>query len=386
MLRFTKPIPLSLYIHIPWCIQKCPYCDFNSHTYSGRKLPEKTYIERLIHDLDQDLNRLDGRSIQTIFIGGGTPSLISPEAYYHLFNHLSSRLEISAEAEISLEANPGTAEQHYFQGYRELGINRLSLGIQSLQDDKLKALGRIHNAEQAIKAIQSARDAGFDNINVDLMYGLPQQSLDDALYDLEKCMALQPDHLSWYHLTLEPNTLFHKFPPPLPEDELIWEIQEAGQNLLAQQGYQHYEISAHAKENKECAHNLNYWQFGDYLGIGAGAHGKITDFKNGCIHRTTKFKNPKDYLDPNKPTLNTSIQVPKEELALEFMMNNLRLYSSISLDLFTERTGLEASSIHKQLETATKMGLLNLENNCIKLSQRGHLFLNEVLELFMPFP
>lgn len=384
MLRFTKPIPLSLYIHIPWCIQKCPYCDFNSHTHSG-KLPEKIYIERLIHDLDQDLSLLDGRSIQTIFIGGGTPSLISPEAYHHLFNHLNLRLEISASAEISLEANPGTAEQSYFQGYRELGINRLSLGIQSLQDDKLKALGRIHNAEQAIKAVQTARDAGFDNINLDLMYGLPQQSLSDALYDLEKCMALQPDHLSWYHLTLEPNTLFHKFPPPLPEDELIWKIQEAGQKLLAQQGYQHYEISAYARENKECAHNLNYWQFGDYLGIGAGAHGKITDLKNGCVHRTTKFKNPKDYLDPNKPALNSSIQVPKEELALEFMMNNLRLYSSISLDLFTERTGLEASGIHKQLETATKIGLLNLENNCIKLSQQGHLFLNEVLELFIPF-
>ena len=382
MLQFTKPIPLSLYIHIPWCIQKCPYCDFNSHTFKG-ELPEQNYLKRLIHDLEQDLSLIDSRAIHSIFIGGGTPSLITPEGYQFLFRELHQRLNISSNVEITLEANPGTVEQSYFKGYVELGINRVSLGIQSLQNDKLKALGRIHDTEQAITAVETARLAGFKNINLDLMYGLPQQGLLDALSDLKQAIELKPDHLSWYHLTLEPNTLFHKYPPPLPKDELIWDMQEQGQALLAANGFEHYEISAYAKTGHHSKHNLNYWQFGDYLGIGAGAHGKLTDIKSGKILRSLKLKSPKDYLDPNKNCRAKLEAINPDDLPLEFMMNSLRLYSPIALDLFSERCGLSTEHLSTALNKASSLGLLSVDNQHLQLSKKGHLFLNDVLEIFM---
>ncbi len=340
-------------------------------------------MRRLIEDLEQHLPLIKERPIHSIFIGGGTPSLISPEAYRCLFTELRARLNCPDALEITLEANPGTAEQDYFQGYRELGINRLSLGIQSLQNEKLKILGRIHNADQAIQAVQTARKVGFDNINLDLMYGLPFQSVEEALSDLNNALALAPEHLSWYHLTLEPNTLFHKFPPKLPEDELLWEMQKQGQALLEQHHFKHYEISAYARENRFCAHNLNYWTFGDYLGIGAGAHGKLTDINTGEIYRSVKLKNPKEYLDRSKSTLASLLPITEKELPLEFMMNVLRLQSAISLALWNERTGLPISAIKAPLERAEENGFLELKHNVLYLTQQGHLFLNELLELFM---
>ncbi len=382
MLESISPIPLSLYVHIPWCIRKCPYCDFNSHK-SPDTLPEIHYIDRLLENLDSYLDLVQNRPIESIFIGGGTPSLFSAEAYQRLFKGLNQKLTLKSGLEITLEANPGTFEQERFKAYQDLGINRLSIGIQSLQDTKLKALGRIHGAEEALKAIDMARESGFENFNLDLMYGLPNQSIDDALYDLETALAKDPTHLSWYHLTLEPNTLFHKFPPALPKDELIWEMQEQGHQLLKSKGYNRYEISAFSKKNRESQHNLNYWNFGDYIGIGAGAHGKLTDSRNKKIIRTTEAKNPKDYLGLDSASLSTEVIVAEKEIPLEFMMNSFRLEKSIPLQLFFERTGLPLGSIKNTLERAEENDYLKVVDNEIILSPKGRLFLNDVLELFL---
>jgi len=289
--------PLALYLHVPWCVRKCPYCDFNSHE-AAAGLPEAEYVTALLADLDHDLATLpdlvQGRAVSSVFIGGGTPSLFSAAAYERLFDGLRARLPFAADVEITLEANPGTVEQEKFRGYRALGINRLSIGVQSFAPDKLVALGRIHGRDEALHAAQAARAAGFDNFNLDLMHGLPGQTLEEALADIDQAIALGPTHLSWYQLTIEPNTVFYRDPPVLPEDDTLWAIQEAGQARLAAAGLQQYEVSAYAQAGRECRHNRNYWEFGDYLALGAGAHGKLT--REGGVWRYQKTRLPRDYL------------------------------------------------------------------------------------------
>ena len=386
--------PLSLYIHVPWCVKKCPYCDFNSHK-ADAVLPEKDYIVALLDDLDTDLQWLAEsgvatRPIQSIFIGGGTPSILSVKSYQDLFDGLKKRLEFVDDIEITMEANPGTFEADKFKGFRQLGINRLSIGIQSFADHQLKHLGRIHNGQEAVAAVKMAKEAGFDNFNLDFMHGLPDQSLEQALEDLKKGMALGPTHLSWYQLTIEPNTEFFKRPPVLPQDETLWAIQEAGQALLAENGFEQYEISAYGKTDKQARHNLNYWQFGDYLGIGAGAHGKLTipadNLEQTKIYRTAKTRLPKDYLNLAKRFLVAQDNIEIEDRDLEFLMNGLRLYGGIEVSLFSERTGLEFESIERGIEKSIADGLLDkaaLENGMLKTSEKGQLFLNELLERFL---
>jgi oxygen-independent coproporphyrinogen-3 oxidase len=381
----TLNIPLSLYIHIPWCVRKCPYCDFNSHALR-KPIPEKEYIDALLTDLANDYPLVKNRQLHSIFIGGGTPSLFKPASFATLLAGIKNYFELTPNLEITLEANPGTVEQDSFSGFREAGINRLSLGIQSLQDEKLKALGRIHSAEEAIRAVEIAKQAGFDNFNLDLMHGLPKQTLSDALYDLETALSLNPTHLSWYQLTLEPNTLFYKQPPVLPNDDLRWEIQEQGQKILANCGYAQYEVSAYAQPEKQCQHNLNYWLFGDYLGIGAGAHGKITDLSSGEIRRISKHKQPRDYLQAAEKNTSfiadTQIVEPKE-ISFEFMLNTLRLNQSIPLSLFTERTGMKVSLLKDSLQQAQDQGLIRIENEHIIKTELGSRFLNNLIELFL---
>ncbi len=374
-------IPLSLYIHIPWCVRKCPYCDFNSHALKGN-LPEPEYVAALLADLAMDYPLVAGRKLHSIFIGGGTPSLFSPESFVTLFAGIKNYFELD-NIEITLEANPGTVEQARFEGFRAAGINRLSLGIQSLQDDKLKTLGRIHSASEAIKAVEIAKLAGFDNFNLDIMFGLPDQSIDDAMYDLKTALALQPTHFSWYQLTLEPNTLFHAKPPVLPMDDAIWEMQEQGQAYLQTQGFQQYEISAYAKPGKQCQHNMNYWLFGDYLGIGAGAHGKM--IQGSGIQRTWKIKNPRDYLNGHtKHNFMGGIEIiQNKDLPFEFMLNALRLNQNIPLDLFTDRTGLSAEVLKQNLDLAVQKGFLSIHNNYLTKTELGTRFLNDLIVLFL---
>ena len=382
--------PLSLYIHVPWCVKKCPYCDFNSHK-ADKVLPEKDYVAALLDDLDIDLtwlkdNGVAERPVQSIFIGGGTPSLLSVESYQNLFAGLKQRLEFISDIEITMEANPGTFEAEKFKGYRALGINRLSIGIQSFADHQLEHLGRIHNGKEAVAAVEMAKAAGFDNFNLDFMHGLPDQTLEQALDDLRQGIALGPTHLSWYQLTIEPNTEFFKRPPVLPQDETLWSIQEAGQALLAEHGFAQYEISAYAQPGKAAKHNLNYWQFGDYLGIGAGAHGKLTipndDIDKSKIYRTAKTRLPKDYLNLAKRFLATQDNIEAEDRDLEFLMNGLRLFAGVDKKLFSERTGLPYESIELAVDKAVKDGLLQ-EGDKLKTTDKGQLFLNELLERFL---
>ena len=375
-------IPLALYIHTPWCIQKCPYCDFNSHALRG-ELPEQIYTTTLINELKAQLPRIDGRPIHSVFIGGGTPSLFSARAYERLFHALQQHVTFAPNVEITLEANPGTALQDRFHGFRQVGINRLSIGIQSCQDDKLKALGRIHNSTEAIQSVEIAKRAGFTRINCDLMYGLPQQTINDALLDLKTVLQLQPTHLSWYHLTLEPNTYFYQFPPTLPSDDLIWEMQDEGQQFILDQGFVHYEVSAFSQPNDECQHNLNYWQFGDYLGLGAGAHSKITHPQTGEITRHWNVKNPKDYLDTRQPFIANKKTLLPQELPIEFMMNALRLQKPIPVTLFTERTGCPLDTIQAQLLEAQQKNFLHINKNHFETTPQGKRYLNELLEIFL---
>lgn len=373
--------PLSLYIHIPWCIRKCPYCDFNSHQ-AGTELPEQDYIQALLADLDHDLPWVQGREIQSIFFGGGTPSLFSAAAYQVLFNGLQQRLSFAPDIEITLEANPGTFEAEKFAAYRQLGINRLSIGIQSFHPPHLQALGRVHDSAQAMRAVELAQQAGFDNFNLDLMYGLPGQTVEQALADIEQALVFNPPHLSWYQLTIEPNTEFYKTPPRLPQDDDLWDIQEAGLALLAQQGFEHYEISAHAKPGQAARHNLNYWQFGDYLGIGAGAHGKITLPHTGQIIRTQKTRLPKDYLNPVKPCLSSQQAIATDEIGLECLMNALRLKDGMPTAEFMQRTGLTLDAVAKPVQKARQLGLLQVDER-IMATAKGQQYLNELLALFL---
>lgn len=377
--------PLSLYVHLPWCIRKCPYCDFNSHEMR-EEIPEDAYVGALIKDLDHDLVHVGERPIISVFIGGGTPSLFSPRALDRLLSVLSARFSMLPNVEITLEANPGTVEAQHIRAYRALGINRLSLGVQSFDEDRLRRLGRIHGREEALSAIQTAQRAGFENLNIDLMFGLPGQDQGGAIDDLKTAIAYAPAHLSWYQLTIEPNTAFHRRPPPLPEHDEIWLMQAGGQALLAECGYQQYEVSAFARSQRSCVHNLNYWHFGDYIGIGAGAHSKITTVHDGHITRFAKCRHPLSYITKagRSDVVDTRCVLGKEDLALEFMMNALRLTQGFETALFTERTGLPISVVRAALMQAQSKKLIEWDSYRVRASEQGMRFLNELLCLFVP--
>ena len=375
-------LPTSLYIHIPWCIRKCPYCDFNSHK-SPDVLPEERYIQVLVDDLQHDLTYLPKREIGTIFIGGGTPSLLSAEAYAKLFEQVQQLLPFAADIEITLEANPGTVEQQRFHDYRQLGINRLSLGIQSFHAGHLKQLGRIHDGKQAHQAIETARLAGFDNINIDIMHSLPKQSVSQGLDDLAHALRYQPEHLSWYQLTLEPNTVFYKQRPTLPDEDVIEELEQTGMDILGKHGFERYEISAFCQPGKHARHNMNYWLFGDYYGIGAGAHGKMT-LDSGKICRTRKQRQPADYLNPDKQFLAECETVDMNELAFEFMLNTTRLQQAIPNALFTERTGLPFQHLESKLLEAEAKGLIRRQETAWQITDFGRRYTNNLQTLFLP--
>ncbi|SLM64422.1 MULTISPECIES: radical SAM family heme chaperone HemW [Dickeya] len=371
--------PLSLYIHIPWCVQKCPYCDFNSHALKG-EVPHDDYVAHLLADLDADLPLASHRPVHSIFIGGGTPSLLSARAMQQLLDGVRARLPLSATAEITMEANPGTVEADRFSGYQQAGINRISIGVQSFSAEKLTRLGRIHGPQEAIRAAHLAASLGLGSFNLDLMHGLPDQSLDEALDDLRQAIALNPPHLSWYQLTIEPNTLFGSRPPVLPDDDALWEIFEQGHRLLSDAGYQQYETSAYAKPGYQCQHNLNYWRFGDYLGIGCGAHGKLT-FEDGRIMRTVKTRHPRGYMQGNY--LQQCNDVAMSERPFEFFMNRFRLLEPAPRADFTAYTGVAQSAIAHQIDAALAQGYLTQTPQHWQVTAHGKLFLNSLLEQFL---
>ncbi len=383
MFRLPSLPPLSLYVHLPWCVRKCPYCDFNSHAVRDA-LPEQAYVDALLRDLDAELPSVAGRRTETIFFGGGTPSLFSPAAIARLLEGIRTRIAVASDAEVTLEANPGTVDIERFRGFRNAGVNRLSIGIQSFDDDKLKALGRIHGRNEALTAADAARTAGFDNYNLDLMFGLPNQTIEQALTDMRTAIAQLPTHISTYQLTIEPNTLFHAHPPVLPDDDATWEMQQELQALLAASGYRQYEVSAYAKPGFECRHNLNYWQFGDYLGLGAGAHGKLT--RDDTITRTWKVKRPEDYLDKAGTTtaIGGTQTLAPDDAAFEFMLNALRLTDGFPAALFAERTGLPLSAIEPVLRQAEAKGLIVRDADTIRPTATGRRLLNDLLLLFLP--
>lgn len=379
--------PLSLYIHIPWCVRKCPYCDFNSHQKEAT-LPEKDYIEALLADFRLDAKYAQGRELQSIFVGGGTPSLFSGSAYRTLLKGLQEDISFASDIEITLEANPGTAERTRFAEYRESGINRLSIGIQSFDDTQLHNLGRIHDSGDALRAVEFAKAAGFDNFNVDIMYGLKDQSLASAMDDLERAIACGSTHLSWYQLTIEPNTEFFSRPPSLPSEDSLIEIQDAGLSLLAKSGFGRYEISAYAKAGRSCRHNLNYWRFGDYIGIGAGAHGKISIAQSAEIIRTRKKTQPKHYLAGNIAQINPNftaqaVPIAPADITLEYMLNVLRLAEGFTPDQFEQATAQPFSKIEKSIQSLQNREFLCNLDGVIKPSEKGHQFLNTVLEEFV---
>ncbi|NIE71190.1 YggW family oxidoreductase [Pantoea sp. ICBG 1758] len=371
--------PLSLYIHIPWCVQKCPYCDFNSHALKG-EVPHLEYVQHLLQDLEQDLPLTAGREVRTIFIGGGTPSLLSSHAMQTLMDGVRARLPLAADAEITMEANPGTVEADRFSGYQAAGINRISIGVQSFSPQKLERLGRIHGPQEAKRAAELAAALGLRSFNLDLMHGLPDQSLEEALDDLRQAIALNPPHLSWYQLTIEPNTLFGSRPPQLPDDDALWDIYEQGHQLLTAAGYQQYETSAYAKPGYRCEHNLNYWRFGDYLGIGCGAHGKLTQ-ADGRIVRTVKTRHPRGFMKGNY--LDKQHEVADEDKPFEFFMNRFRLLEAAPRVEFQRYTGLDEQTIRPQMEQAIAAGYVTESASEWQITEKGKLFLNSLLELFM---
>jgi putative oxygen-independent coproporphyrinogen III oxidase len=376
-------IPLSLYIHMPWCVRKCPYCDFNSHAVPDGELSvdlEQQYLEALVADFETQIEMAQGRSIHSVFIGGGTPSLISAQGYQWLFSQLKARLDFEVDCEITLEANPGTVEHDPFADYLAVGINRLSLGVQSFDPEHLQRLGRIHTANNALDAIQQARQAGFERVNVDLMHGLPQQTLEQALTDLKLAVEQGATHISWYQLTIEPNTVFFRTQPMLPQDEILEQIQEQGEAYLKARGFINYEVSAWRKE-KPSAHNLNYWQFGDYLAIGAGAHAKVS--RPDGIYRFQKTRLPKDYLAKVPAEHVQMKRIEADELPFEFMMNALRLNDGVDAKFYTQRTGLDLQDINETLNQLRDKKLLVADVNRIACTEQGHIFLNSVLESFL---
>jgi putative oxygen-independent coproporphyrinogen III oxidase len=380
--------PLALYVHMPWCVKKCPYCDFNSHGVRGEP-PYATYIETLFADLDADIadfgDALSERPIISVFFGGGTPSLFSPELIKRFLEGALERLPFVDHCEVTLETNPGTVEHGRFDGYLAAGVNRISFGIQSFDDAKLQRLGRIHSAAEAEAAVKSAQDAGYDNINLDLMYALPEQSLPGALADVERAIAMQPTHISHYQLTLEPNTVFAANPPPLPDDDAAWAMQEACEARLGEAGYGQYEISAYAKQGRRCEHNLNYWRFGDYLGIGAGAHGKLTDVSGNRVVRRWKIRHPNAYLQaagsPHRVGGHSAVTC--SELPFEYMLNALRLIDGVPLDDFSARTGLPLHHIANRLATGRQKGWLENLPGRLKTTSLGQRFLNDVIASFL---
>jgi putative oxygen-independent coproporphyrinogen III oxidase len=385
--RILNPVfkalpPLSLYIHIPWCVRKCPYCDFNSHE-ARDAVPEERYVDALIADLEAALPLIWGRKVYTVFFGGGTPSIFSAAAIERILAAVRARVPLSIDAEITLEANPGTFEAEKFRAFREAGINRLSIGIQSFNPAHLKALGRIHDEREAQAAIEIAR-ANFDNFNLDLMYGLPGQTPAESIADIERALTFAPPHLSAYHLTLEPNTYFHRYPPPLPDDDATAQMQEAIEARLAAAKYRHYETSAFALPGRQARHNMNYWTFADYLGIGAGAHSKLS-FPDR-IARQVRFKQPRQYMD--RVAAGDAIQeqhdVPANSIGFEFMMNALRLTGGFPVVLFEERAGMSLTAVLKQLDEAERRGLIERDHQRIVPTALGRRFLNDLLQIFLP--
>lgn len=374
--------PLSLYIHVPWCVQKCPYCDFNSHGQKGT-IPETEYVSHLLDDLAADAKYAQGRKLHSIFFGGGTPSLLSEQAIKDILEGVEKQIPFADNIEITLEANPGTLEYNKFAGFSEAGVNRISIGIQSFEQEKLSRLGRIHSPDEAKQAAKFAKQS-VSTFNLDLMHGLPNQTLEQALSDLKQAIALNPTHLSWYQLTIEPNTQFHSKPPKLPQDEILWDIQQQGHELLKQAGYVQYEISAYAKPGYQCQHNLNYWQFGDYIGIGCGAHGKITLAESEQIIRTEKVKHPKGYMDLTKDYMYKLWQVESDDLPFEYFMNRLRLKTPFKLQEFAAFTGLAEDSVTQAIEQAVNQELLKqLGNGNYQTTNKGIAFYNNLVDLFL---
>ena len=380
---FSNNPPLSLYIHLPWCERKCPYCDFNSHQAAG--FDEQLYIKTLIDDLQQDLPLIWGRQIVSIFIGGGTPSLFSVEAIQQLLSDLRSLLNFNPGIEITMEANPGSADESHFRGYREAGINRLSIGIQSFDDDSLKGIERIHNGSQSSAAFIKARQAGFENINLDLMYALPGQSMQQLMTDLSRAIEYQPEHISLYQLTIEPNTLFHnQTPGKIPDDDLSWNMLQKAQQTLAESGYEQYEISAYAKKGHQSQHNVNYWSFGDYLGIGAGAHGKITLPAEGRVIRRTRTRHPETYMQQQgSDRISEERELNEQDLVFEFMLNALRLVKGFDKDLFSQRCGLSAQLLNQPIKEALNLKLLSDLNGKLQPTSLGLQFNNYLQSLFL---
>ena len=390
-----RELPLSLYVHLPWCLSKCPYCDFNSHEARDGVFPEREYIDAVLRDLRFCAAALCDRKLVSVFFGGGTPSLTSVAGICAILEAIDAVTSLDNDVEITLEANPDAADAGRFAGYRGLGVNRLSVGVQSFSNDKLARLGRKHDCHAAQAAVTAARQAGFDNVNVDLMYALPQQSPEQALSDLGLAIELEPTHLSWYQLTIEPNTVFYKAPPPLPSDEQAAEIQDGGERCLSERGYRQYEVSAWSREGYECRHNLNYWQFGDYLGIGAGAHGKLSGIASGApaqsapssgwITRQARLRMPDGYIRHagTDSVIAERKALTSEDCILEFMLNALRLKSGISATCFTERTGLPLEIIRPRLEAARQDGLLHDAPGRVKPTKRGERYLNDLLQYFM---
>jgi len=385
MFHFTALPPLSLYVHLPWCVRKCPYCDFNSHEIKDG-VPELAYVDALIADLEQELPSIWGRTVETVFIGGGTPSLFSPAAIDRLLSQLRALLALPATAEITLEANPGTLEAGKFAEFRAVGINRLSIGVQSFEDTMLAKLGRIHDARQAIAAAEATHAAGFTEFNLDLMYGLPGQNVKQALADLEQALALESTHLSHYQLTIEPNTRFAHTPPNLPDDDTIWDMQQRCQARLAARGFENYEVSAYAQTGHRCRHNLNYWRFGDYLGIGAGAHAKISSAQTQCIERSAKLRHPREYLARAASAERIAEQhiLSRQEAGFEFMLNALRLNDGFPVALFAQHTGLPLTIVESPLHQAEARGLIERDMHTIRPTALGKRFLNDLTALFLP--
>ena len=374
--------PLSLYIHTPWCVKKCPYCDFNSHESRG-EIPEQAFLHALLEDFEDELPRAQGRVLTSIFIGGGTPSLLSADFYRQLFEALSSKVAFAPDMEITLEANPGTFEQGKFSDFREVGVNRLSIGVQSFSERHLTNLGRIHSGFEAQRAVELAQRVGFDNINIDLMFGLTDQNIASALDDLNQAIALKPRHISWYQLTVEPNTYFFKSRPVLPDDDSIWDMQVAGKARLDEAGYKNYEISAYSQTGFTSRHNLNYWQFGDYLAIGPGAHGKVTKLAPFTVERYWKTRNPADYLDPNKVYCSGVKPITKNDMGFEFMLNALRLSEGTSHKIFASRTGLSFSTVEKKVTALVGEGLMWNDGLDFGPTAKGQQYLNFILEKFL---
>lgn len=385
MFEFSRPLPLSLYIHIPWCVRKCPYCDFNSHELRG-DLPGADYVAALLHDLDYTLENFSPQPLQSIFIGGGTPSLLPAGHMANLLDGISDRLRLKDDIEITMEANPGTVETKRFRDFHAAGINRLSIGVQSFSNEQLVKLGRIHGGSEAKRAIQTAGDAGFDNFNIDLMFGLPGQSVDEALADLHRAIAFQPAHISWYQLTIEPNTVFYKRPPVLPDDDSLWTMQTSGRRLLQEHGYQQYEVSAYARDGKRCRHNLNYWRFGDYLGIGAGAHAKLTDINSGTIRRQARHRLPLAYLQKagSAAAIADDRLLDQNDAVFEFMLNALRLNRGVPLSLLERRSGVPAGCIQAIVDHARQQKLLSRNAGRLQPTARGRRFLNDLISRFLP--